>query len=39
MGFMGEPIDIACIVLCLASDDSRPVTGAEMVVDGGWMAH
>jgi 3(or 17)beta-hydroxysteroid dehydrogenase len=39
IGFMGEPIDIAYAVLYLASDESRLVTGAEMVIDGGWTAH
>jgi 3(or 17)beta-hydroxysteroid dehydrogenase len=39
IGFMGEPIDIAYVVLYLASDESRLVTGAEMVIDGGWTAH
>jgi len=39
IGFIGEPIDIAYVVLYLASDESRLVTGAEMVIDGGWTAH
>jgi 3(or 17)beta-hydroxysteroid dehydrogenase len=39
IGFLGEPIDIAYVVLYLASDESRLVTGAEMVIDGGWTAH
>jgi 3(or 17)beta-hydroxysteroid dehydrogenase len=30
-----EPIDIAHLVLYLASDESRYVTGAEMLVDNG----
>ena len=38
IGFLGKPIDIAYIVLYLASDESRLVTGAEFVVDGGWTA-
>jgi 3(or 17)beta-hydroxysteroid dehydrogenase len=38
IGFLGEPIDIAYAVLYLASDESRLVTGAELVVDGGWTA-
>jgi len=37
-GPMGEPRDIAGMVLYLASDESRFVTGAEMVVDGGLTA-
>ncbi len=39
IGFLGEPIDIAYGVLYLASDESRLVTGSEMVIDGGWTAH
>jgi NAD(P)-dependent dehydrogenase (short-subunit alcohol dehydrogenase family) len=39
MGYMGEPLDIANMNLFLASDEARYITGAEMVVDGGMMAH
>jgi 3(or 17)beta-hydroxysteroid dehydrogenase len=38
IGFTGQPIDIAYGVLYLASDESRLVTGAELVIDGGWTA-
>lgn len=38
IGTLGKPIDIAYGVLYLASDESRMVTGAEMVIDGGWIA-
>ena len=38
IGSLGKPIDIAYAVLYLASDESRMVTGAEMVIDGGWTA-
>jgi NAD(P)-dependent dehydrogenase (short-subunit alcohol dehydrogenase family) len=38
MGYFGEPEDIAYGVLYLASDESRFVTGAELVIDGGWTA-
>lgn len=38
IGYLGEPNDIAYMVLYLASDESRFVTGAEMVVDGGYLA-
>lgn len=37
MGSLGKPIDVAYGVLYLASDESRMVTGAEMVIDGGWV--
>jgi 3(or 17)beta-hydroxysteroid dehydrogenase len=38
IGFLGEPIDIAYVVLYLASDESRLATGAEFIIDGGWTA-
>jgi len=39
IGFLGEPDDIANMVLYLASDEARFVTGAEFAVDGGFTAH
>jgi NAD(P)-dependent dehydrogenase (short-subunit alcohol dehydrogenase family) len=36
MGSMGEPIDIANGCLFLASDESRYMTGSELVIDGGF---
>jgi 3(or 17)beta-hydroxysteroid dehydrogenase len=38
IGFLGEPVDIAYAVLYLASDESRWVTGSELVIDGGYTA-
>lgn len=37
IGDLGEPDDIAYMVLYLASDESKFVTGSEMVVDGGYL--
>ena len=38
LGHMGEPDDIAWGVVYLASDESRFVTGSELVIDGGYTA-
>ena len=38
LGRSGVPQDIANGVLCLASDESSFVTGAELVIDGGFTA-
>ena len=38
MGHFGQPIDIANGCLFLASDESRWMTGAELVIDGGMTA-
>jgi len=38
LGHMGEPDDIAWAAVYLASDESKFVTGAELVVDGGYTA-
>jgi NAD(P)-dependent dehydrogenase (short-subunit alcohol dehydrogenase family) len=35
LGVKGLPADIANAVLWLACDESRYVTGAELVIDGG----
>jgi NAD(P)-dependent dehydrogenase (short-subunit alcohol dehydrogenase family) len=36
LGHMGEPDDIAWGAVYLASDEARFVTGAELVIDGGY---
>lgn len=38
VGHVGEPEDIAYGVLYLASDESKFVTGSELVIDGGYTA-
>jgi NAD(P)-dependent dehydrogenase (short-subunit alcohol dehydrogenase family) len=38
LGRIGQPRDIAFAALFLASDESSFMTGAEMIVDGGFMA-
>ncbi len=38
LGRMGEPIDVAYAVLYFASDESKYITGSELVIDGGILA-
>ena len=38
LGHIGEPDDVAWGVLYLASDESKFVTGSELVIDGGYTA-
>ena len=38
LGYKGTPLDVANGVLFLVSDESRYVTGSELVIDGGMSA-
>ncbi len=38
IGHVGEPDDVAYGVLYLASDESKFVTGTELIIDGGYTA-
>ena len=38
IGHVGEPDDVAYGILYLASDESKFVTGSELVIDGGYTA-
>lgn len=38
VGHLGEPDDIAYGIVYLASDESKFVTGSELVIDGGYTA-
>lgn len=35
---VGQPEEVAAALLFLASDDASFITGAEFVVDGGFLA-
>jgi len=38
LGHMGDPMDVAYGVLYLLSDESKYVTGTELIIDGGYTA-
>lgn len=38
IGHVGEPQDIAYGILYLAADESKFITGSELVIDGGYTA-
>ncbi len=38
LGYLGEPEDIAYAAVYLGSDESKFMTGAQMVIDGGYTA-
>lgn len=38
MGRFGEPAEVAALAVFLASDELAFITGAEMVIDGGFTA-
>jgi NAD(P)-dependent dehydrogenase (short-subunit alcohol dehydrogenase family) len=38
LGHIGEAEDVAYAILYLASEESKFVTGSELVVDGGYTA-
>ncbi|MFN3529334.1 MAG: SDR family oxidoreductase [Bacteroidia bacterium] len=38
LGYMGQPQDVAYAALFLAADESRYITGSELVIDGGILA-
>lgn len=38
LGHLGEPDDVGHAIVYLASDESKFVTGSELVVDGGYTA-
>ncbi|WP_293920040.1 SDR family oxidoreductase [Metasolibacillus sp.] len=39
LNVLGQPSDIAYGVLYLASDESKFVTGIELIIDGGSILH
>jgi len=39
LGFVGTPNDLQGLTLLLASEAGRYITGAGILIDGGWTAH
>jgi len=39
LGRLGDPAEIAAAIAFLVSDDASFVTGAALVVDGGWSVY
>ena len=37
--YFGEPVDVGYLVLFLASDEARYLTGQEFVINGGQTVH
>jgi NAD(P)-dependent dehydrogenase (short-subunit alcohol dehydrogenase family) len=37
--YLGRPVDVAHLVLFLASDEARYLTAQEFVINGGQTAH
>jgi dihydroanticapsin dehydrogenase len=38
LGRAGQPREVACAILFLASDDASYITGASLIIDGGYTA-
>lgn len=38
MGRMGQPEEVAALAVFLAGDESKFITGSEMLIDGGAMS-
>jgi NAD(P)-dependent dehydrogenase (short-subunit alcohol dehydrogenase family) len=38
LGPVGQPVEVARCARSLASDEASYVTGAHLVIDGGWSA-